>query len=116
MLVTLEGKKYRLSTFPVLAGRELMTKGQGCKGILDKGIEAWAPILAYVQVNIVDDRWLPLSTRAMIDNHVKEKYLADLVLLQLQHNCKDIAALINGPSIGDIVAAELADIISQVFE
>lgn len=116
MIVSFEGKNYRLSVFPPLVGRELMVKGSGCKNILQKDLTAWLPILSHVEVNTADSHWIKLTTRAMVENHVKDEYVADLLLLQLQHNCYNIEALINGPTIGEVVWAELTDIVEQVFD
>ncbi|MND99920.1 hypothetical protein D3C81_527770 [compost metagenome] len=115
MNVVFDSKQFRLTTFPPMVGRELMVKGEGCRNLLEKDLTAWLPILAYVEVNIIDNRWLRLSTQAMVENHVPEKYRADLTLLQLQYNCKDIELLMSSPAVGDIIWAELKDIAEQVF-
>ena len=67
------GKKFILSKFPAVAGREIMAAyaASGFPNITDyKSNEvAMFKLMAYVAVPIDGSQPIPLTTRALIDNH-----------------------------------------------
>lgn len=115
MLVSFEGKNFKLSKFPPILGRKLMTKGGGIRELFQKSEEHWEPIFEHIQVNVGDNHWIPLKTRAMVENHVPASHRTDLILLQLQHNCSDIEDILYGPTLSDAIWEMLAEAIEEAF-
>lgn len=115
MQINIGDKQYRLKRFPPIVGRKLMTKGAGIHGILDRSVDSWLDILEYVEVSIGHDQWIPLSTRAMLDNHVKKELQPEILTAVLQHNCHLFEALVQGPTLSDTLWAEVYSLFEEAF-
>lgn len=116
MLIELNGKQFRLTKFPPIVGRRLMTKGVGVNGIFSRDVATWLPILEFVSVGLGQDQWIPLSTVTMLNNHVPESMQAELLTAILQFNCSEIDGLVSGPTIGDALWAEVYDAVAEAFK
>lgn len=116
MLIELNGKQFRLTKFPPIVGRRLMTKGVGVNGIFSRDVATWLPILEFVSVGLGQDQWIPLSTVTMLNNHVPESMQAELLTAILQFNCSEIDGLVSGPTIGDALWAEVYDAAAEAFK
>jgi hypothetical protein len=95
------GKKFKLPRLLPVAGRELFTKGLGVTGLFDQPMEYQLKFFGHVQVHILDEIWVPLSTEAMLDNHVPKAAQPALLLKFLEYNCPQAKELINSPSLAD---------------
>lgn len=115
MLVSLGNKHFRLRKFPPIVGRELMMKGKGVRALV-KNTADWLTVLAYVDVRLSEDRWLPLSTKAMILNHVQPHQVEELFMLQLTDNCFCIKDLLSSPGVGDTLRELIYEVIDEVIE
>lgn len=113
MIINIENKEFRINKFPPLIGRKLITCGNKIHGIMDKPLADWLPFLEYVEVCLGPDIWFPLSTAAMVENHVPESTRATLLLTVLQHNCSQVENLISGPTFADALWAELYNAIED---
>lgn len=114
MIVSFGDKHFHISKFPPIAGRELMVKGEGVRKLVaDKN---YLPVLSYVKVRLTEDRWIPLSTDAMVSNHVPEGKAEELFMLALAYNCFDIRSLLEAPTIGEVVKEFIHEIIEDAVE
>lgn len=116
MQISVNDKNYRLKKFPPILGRKLMTKGVGVNGILDRDPETWLPILEFVEVGITDEIWIPLSTSAMLDNHVSKAFQPEILTAVLQYNFSAVEHLMSGPTVNDALWAEVYDVFAEVFK
>lgn len=115
-IIIIKNKEFRVNTFPPLVGRKLMTCGSKIRGIMDKPLEDWIPFLEYVEVGFGSDIWFPLSTLAMVENHVPENARAELLMTVLTHNCSQVESLISGPTVADALWAELFNAVEEGFK
>lgn len=116
MIITIADKPFRLGKFPAIAGRKLMTCGNTVHGIMGKDLGAWLPFLSYVEVGLSAELWIPLSTAAMVENHVPENERANLLLAVLKFNCHTVENLLSGPTVVDALWAELYSAIEDGFK
>jgi hypothetical protein len=107
------GKKFKLPKLPPIVGRELFTKGLGITGLLDQPIEYRLKFFGYVQVHILDEIWVPLSTEAMLDNHVPKAAQQALLIKFLEYNCPQARELINSPSLADALWEGVIDFFEE---
>lgn len=87
-----EPRNYVLSKFPAVAGREIVAKypTSNVPKLGDYGVseETMLKLMAYVGVETQPGQVLPLSTRALVDNHVPDwEVLARLEWAMLEYNC-----------------------------
>lgn len=88
----IDGKVFVLSKFPAVAGREIVAKyplsGMPKLGDYKVNEETMLKLMAYVGVTLDNGTVLPLSTRALVDNHVPSwETLAKLEWSMLEYNC-----------------------------
>ena len=88
----IDGKVYILSKFPAIAGREIIAKYP--TSILPKigdyqvSEEIMLKLMSYVAIPIKDSKPLQLSTKALVDNHVKDwETLLKIEALMMEYNC-----------------------------
>lgn len=91
--IEIDGKKFVISKFPALAGREIIAKY--LPSIMPKvgdyavNEETLLKMMKYVGI-VVDEKKAPLilSTQALIDNHVKDwEMLGKLEIALMEYNC-----------------------------
>lgn len=85
-------RKYLLSKFPAIAGREIITKYPVSNipkiGEYQQSEEVMLKLLAFTATVTPDGTPLQLTTRALVDNHVPDwETLARLEWSQLEYNC-----------------------------
>lgn len=115
MLIELNNKQFRLTKFPPVIGRRLMTKGVGVNGIFSRDVNTWLPILEFISVGLGQDQWIPLSTITMLNNHVPKVFHAELLTAILQYNCSEVEELTKGPTVADALWAEVYDVVAEAF-
>lgn len=116
MIVTIVDKPFRLNKFPAVTGRRLMTCGDKARNLFDKTLEDWLPFLSYVDVGLGGELWIPLSTSAMVENHVPKAERAKLLLAVLELNCYMAKEVISGPTLADALWAELVEAVEDGFK
>lgn len=108
------GKKFKLPKLSPVIGRELFTKGFGITGLFDQPMEYQLKFFSNIQVHILDDIWVPLSTEAMLNNHVAPKAAQQLLLLKfLEYNCPQAMELVNSPSLADALWEGVIDFFEE---
>jgi hypothetical protein len=89
--IEINGKNFILSKFPAIAGREIVAKYplSGLPKLGDYAVneETMLKLMAYVAVDTGGQK-LPLTTRALVDNHVGDwETLAKVEMAMLEYNC-----------------------------
>lgn len=89
-------KRYILSTFPTVAGREIIAKyplsGMPKLGDYAVNEETMLKLMHYVAVPVEGREAMRLSTRELIDNHVPNwEVLARIEIAMLKNNCSFFA-------------------------
>lgn len=107
------GKKFKLPKLQPVEGRELFTKGIGITGLFDQPIEYQLKFFGRIQVHILDDIWAPLSTEAMLDNHIPKTAQSALLLKFLEYNCPQAEELVNSPSLPDALWESIIDFFEE---
>lgn len=84
-------RTYVISKFPAIAGREIVAKYPISNipkvGEYTQSEEVMLKLMCYVAVKLPEDRSLPLTTRALVDNHVPDwEVLARLEWAMLEYN------------------------------
>lgn len=87
----IDDKTYILSKFPAVAGREILAKyplsGIPKLGDYTVNEETMLKLMTHVAVQ-VGDTTLRLTSRALVDNHVKSwEVLAKIEIAMLEYNC-----------------------------
>lgn len=88
----IDGKKYVLSKFPAVAGREIIAlypaSGMPKMGDYKVNEETMLKLMAYVSVILPNGQSLALSNRQVIDNHVPSwETLAKIEMAMMEYNC-----------------------------
>jgi hypothetical protein len=112
-------KTYILSKFPAIAGREIVAKYplSGLPKLGDYAVneETMLKLMAFVGVPDASGNVLPLSTRALVDNHVTDwETLAKLEVGMMEYNCSFFG---NGRVSGffEGIAQKLPTLITQIL-
>lgn len=89
-------KRYLLSTFPTVDGREIIAKyplsGMPKLGDYAVNEETMLKLMHYVAVEVEGREPMRLSTRELVDNHVPGwEALARIEIAMLKHNCSFFA-------------------------
>lgn len=115
----IDGKKYYLSKFPAVAGREIIAKYPltGLPKIGDYKVneETMLKLISFVQVELEGGHKLALSERGLVDNHVPSwETLAKIEFAMLEYNCSFFQ---NGriSSLLDDFAQKLPQLISKML-
>jgi hypothetical protein len=90
--IEIDGKRYTISKFPAVAGREIVAKyplsGMPKLGDYAVNQETMLKLMCYVSVTLPDGSLLPLSNRTLVDNHVKSwEVLAKIEIATMEYNC-----------------------------
>lgn len=90
--ITVDGKAFIISKFPAMSGREIITKYplSGIPKIGDYSVneETMLKLMSFVAVPINGGNPLPLSTKMLIDNHMKDwEMLVKVEMAMLEYNC-----------------------------
>jgi len=85
-------KKFFISKFPAIAGREIVSKYPLSNlpklGDYDISVDAMLKLMSYVTAVTVDEVQVPLTTQALIDNHIPDwEVLVRLEAAMLEYNC-----------------------------
>lgn len=88
----IDGKVFVLSKFPAVAGREIVAKyplsGMPKLGDYKVNEDTMLKLMAFVGVRLDNGTVLPLSTRALVDNHVPSwETLAKVEWAMMEYNC-----------------------------
>lgn len=99
-------KDYVISKFPAVAGREIVAKyplsAMPKLGDYAVNEETMLKLMAYVGVQ-AGDKIIPLTTRALVDNHVPDwETLARIELTIMEYNCSFFAKGVISNFLGDI--------------
>lgn len=113
-----EEKTFVISKFPAVAGREIISKYplSNVPKLGDYAIseETMLKLMAYVGVETAPGQTLPLSTRALVDNHVPDwETLARIEFEMLRYNCSFFSQGLNSDFFASI-APKLQQWISQI--
>ena len=97
-----------LSKFPAIAGREIVSKYpvSNIPKLGDYAVseEVMLKLMSYVSVDTGTGAPLPLSTRALVDNHAGDwETLARLEKAMLEYNCSFFGNGVGLPSLADIL-------------
>jgi len=89
--IEIDGKKYIISKFPAIAGREIVAKYPMTAlpkvGDYQLNEEAMLKLMSYVAIEIKDGHKINLITKALIDSHVTSwEVLAKLEIAMMQYN------------------------------
>lgn len=95
-----EEKRYIISKFPAVAGREIVSKYPLSNipkiGEYQQSEEVMLKLMAYTAVVLPDGAPLQLTTRALVDNHVPDwETLAKLEWAELEYNVSFFGAGLN---------------------
>ena len=85
-------KKYFISKFPAIAGREIVAKYPLSNlpklGDYDISVEAMLKLMSYVTAVTTDGSEVALTTQSLIDNHIPDwEVLIKLEAAMLEYNC-----------------------------
>lgn len=112
-------KRYVISKFPAIAGREIVAKyplsGMPKLGDYQVNEETMLKLMSYVAVPGENATNLQLTTRALVDNHVPDwETLAKLELAMMEYNCSFFA---NGRVSGffEGIAQKLPSLITKIL-
>lgn len=100
-------KTFVISKFPAVAGREIVTKYPVANipkiGTYQQSEEVMLKLMCFVGVPIDGGQVVPLSTRALVDNHTGDwKTLARLEWATLEYNCNFFENGLNSGSLESI--------------
>lgn len=116
-------KTFVLSKFPAVAGREIIAKYPTSNvpkiGDYDVSEAVMLKLMAFVAVRLDNGTELPLSTRALVDNHVGDwETLARLEFEMLGYNCSFFKGGLNSDffaSIGPKLQAWITPIVTGLL-
>jgi hypothetical protein len=92
----IDGKTYVISKFPAVAGREIIAKyplsGMPKLGDYQVNEETMLKLMTYVGVITESGNTQMLTTRSLVDNHVKSwETLAKIEMAMMEYNCSFFA-------------------------
>lgn len=113
----LNGKKFLLPKLTATVGRELMTKGQGLRNVLNWPTEQQMKFFSKIEVHLLGDNWVYMTTAALLDNHVTPDGKEQLLKAFLLHNVVNDALLnqFNQPTVADALWSTANEILDEVF-
>lgn len=90
--IQIDGKKYTVSKFPAVAGREIIAKyplsGMPKLGDYAVNEETMLKLMCFVSITLPDGTPLHLSNRTLVDNHVNSwETLAKIEMAMMEYNC-----------------------------
>lgn len=117
-IVEVAGKKFKLPRLSALVGRELMTKGEGLRGILELPLDAQLKFYGRIEVHLLAETWAKLTTVALLENQLPTAEDRQVLLMAfLQYNRVSAEALeqANGPTLLDHLWTTADEILDEVF-
>jgi hypothetical protein len=90
--IEIDGRKYTISKFPAVAGREIIAKyplsGMPKLGDYAVNEETMLKLMCFVSITLPDGNKLALSNRTLVDNHVSSwETLAKIEIAAMEYNC-----------------------------